>query len=90
MRLTIALLSMLSAIGRGGKAQAFCPPRLLVAPSMITLRGGSSDTAVADAVQEQTTITPPPPTTTKELYQELLKKLETITHLGKSINFDRL
>ena len=53
-------------------ARAFVGPRRLQ-PSMITLRGGSSDAAVAEATE----------VSAKELYPELVKKLETITHLGK-------
>jgi hypothetical protein len=50
--------------------------------SMLTiLRGGSSDAAVADAPTTEATTTSKQ--SSKSLYQELLKKLETITHLGK-------
>ena len=74
MKLTFALAAMLSALGRQ-RATAFVGPRMISAPSVITLRGGSSDAAVAEATVESST--------TRELYDELLKKLETITHLGK-------
>ena len=77
MKLTVALAAMLSALGRH-RATAFVGPRMISTPSMITLRGGSSNAAVAEATVESST--------TRELYGELLKKLETITHLGKLVH----
>lgn len=77
MKLTVALAAMLSALGRR-RATAFVGPRMISTPSAITLRGGSSDAAVAEATVESST--------TRELYDELLKKLETITHLGKLVH----
>ena len=62
------------AFGRHSKRPLLVPPS--TAFSTITLRGGgSSETAFAEAA--------PAKTSAKELYQELLTKLETITHLGE-------
>ena len=74
MKLNFALAAMLSALGKSHRAFAFVGPRIST-PSMIALRGGSTDAAVAE-----TTAAEP---STRELYDKLLKKLETITHLGK-------
>ena len=72
MKLNFALATMLSALGQSHRAFAFVGPRIS-APSVMVLRGGSTDAAVAETATESTT---------RELYNELVKKLETITHLG--------
>ena len=69
MRVSAAVfLSMIAC----PSARAFVGPRRCLSSS-IALRGGSSETAVAEAVSTASA---------KELYPELVKKLETITHLG--------
>jgi len=78
MRVSAVLLSMLASC-RGAKA--FVGPRRLLSAS-VTLRGGSSDTAVAVETASA-----------KELYPELVNKLETITHLGRAqsvLSYDQL
>ncbi len=70
MRVSSVLLSMLASC-RGAKAFVGRPRRWIAAASAVTLRGGSSDTAVAVETASA-----------KELYPELVQKLETITHLG--------
>ncbi len=65
----VVLLSMIAC----PSARAFVVPRRCLSSSL-ALRGGSSETAVvAEALSTASA---------KDLYPELVKKLETITHLG--------
>lgn len=67
-------------------------------PVAIALRGGSSSAVVAGSPTAETAATPVPETEPKsksarELYRELLEKLETITHLGRAqsvLSYDQL
>ena len=81
MKFSIALLSMLSVCRRSSLAFVGRSCRLHPAPtsSMMTLRGGSSDAAVAEMSTEATET----PASATALYKELVEKLEKITHLGK-------
>ena len=73
----VTVFAMLAVFGKTSVAlvprSAYLPAR----SSLVVLRGGSSS-AVAEATETSQSAT-------AELYQELLAKLETITHLGECL-----